>query len=75
MNYPTVLSPWFAVQRLDKKGKLEYYHSVEDGEPFRSTKGTSMLFTTLQSASRVALAEVAEVRVIFDKDGANEFGR
>lgn len=82
MSYPTPLSPWFVVQRIGKRGVLEFYHSPvtepREGEPvelFTQTKSIVMLFQTLQQASRVAEAEAAEVRVLYSKEGAKEFGR
>ena len=74
MNGPTVFAPWFVVQKL-KRGELVYFYSVDSGDPFTSKKAEAMLFTNLHSASRVALAEVAEVRALFSDDDAKEFGR
>lgn len=76
MSQPSVLSPWYAVQRL-VGDQMEYYQSAAaEGEPlFTSRKKEATLFMSLHAASRVALAEVAEVRVLFDSTQVREFGR
>ncbi len=83
MSFPTVLSPWFVVQRLrdidpintDYVG-MEYYTSMEDGGPtWTQNKHLAMLFMSLGSAARVANGEVAEVRVLTMKEEAKLFGR
>jgi hypothetical protein len=76
MSQPTVLSPWFIVQRLRADGHMEFYQSAVEGDgTFTTVRVFSMLFMSLQSASRVAEAEAAEVRALFNKEHAREFGR
>lgn len=81
MSYPTVLGPWFVVQRFtpesyDAPTEMEYYTSMdEETTTFQVDKKRAMLFMNLQAAARVALAEVAEVRVLTSKEDAEEFGR
>lgn len=76
VSQPTVLSPWFIVQRLRTDGHLEFYQSAAEGDgSFTTVKGLSMLFMSLQSASRVAESERAEVRALFTRGHASEFGR
>lgn len=75
MSYPTTLSPWFVVQRLSPKGHMEYFRNADETTEFSTTKGLAMLFTHLPSAARTATAEVAEVRVLTDREDAKEFGR
>lgn len=90
MNRPTLLSPWYAVQKLidpEVDGYLpdgapdlytiEYYTAMEAdlGVTFHRDPKKAMLFMNLQSAARVAHAEGAEVRVLYDEAGAKEFDR
>lgn len=76
MSKPTVLSPWYVVQRMDKDCFIEYYQSQEeDDNAFTKTKKQALLFASLGSAARVAEAEVAEVRVLTTAEEAKEFGR
>lgn len=74
-NGPGILNPWFVVQKLNENRHMVFFHSVDEGDPFSPIKGTALLFMSLHSASRVALAEAAEVRVLFSNDDAKEFGR
>lgn len=81
MSHPTVLSPWFVVQRLRDDGHVEYYQSPDEcalnhGDTTFTTKRTfSMLFMSFQSAARVADATAGEVRALFNREHAHEFGR
>lgn len=87
MSYPTILSPWFVVQRLKSDGTIsgdyvgmEYYTSVEEGGPTfqegrRGGKKVALIFMSLHSATRVAASEGAEVRVLSSKAEMEEFGR
>lgn len=77
MSQPTVLNPWYVVQRQDRYKRMTYYVSAEGPEEqgtFSLTKIHAMLFTNLQSAARVAMAEDAEVRVLMCVNDYNEFG-
>jgi hypothetical protein len=79
MSHPTMLSPWFIVQRVrvDKEidaSYVEYWTSDGEGTlAWSRNPHQAMLFMGLQSAARVAEAEVAEVRVLYNKDGLREF--
>lgn len=81
MSYPTVLGPWFVVQRLNHNGLdqpvyVEYYTALDEGvSEFQQDKKRALLFSSLHSAARVASAEGAEVRVLSSKEEAEEFGR
>lgn len=85
MSYPTVLGPWYVIFRIRDDGTAsgdykppEYYTAMEESEtndPFQPNKKIALLFTSLQSAARVADAEVAEVRVLYSKEHAEEFSR
>ncbi len=76
MSHPTILSPWFIVQRRRDDGHVEYYQSASEGDATFTLKRTfSMLFMSLQSAARVADAEAGEVRALFNREHAHEFGR
>lgn len=76
MSNPTLLSPWYLVQKLSGSD-MEYFQATEkEGDPhFTKKKKEATLFMSLHAASRVALAEVAEVRVLFDSTQVREFGR
>lgn len=85
MSFPTILGPWYVVQRLfrdphssNPDGVVpEYYTAREDDAVaiFQKDPKRAMLFMSLASAARVALAEGAEVRVLTSKEEAQEFGR
>lgn len=82
MTLPSLHSPWFVVQRvvgldcMDSDAYVEYYTSMEDDEKtFSSDAKRAMLFAALTSASRVAEAEGAEIRVLRNEADAKEFGR
>ena len=90
MNGPTLLSPWYAVQRYTStcdlqeneqqcctgRGEVEYYTSMEDGgTEFTRDPKRAMLFMSLASAARIADQSVAEIRVLTNNDHAEEFGR
>jgi len=90
MSFPTVLSPWFVVQRFnwgDETGHngppidphMEYYTSAEDDLSgpalFFNDPKRAMIFASLQQSTRVALSEGAHVRVLTSKEEADEFGR
>jgi hypothetical protein len=85
MSYPTMLGPWFVVQRLAYGPStyednvlvgVEYYqHSDEGDELWTADKKQACLFMSLQSAARVAEGTIAEVRVLTSKEHAEEFGR
>ena len=83
MSYPTVLGPWFVVQRLKDDGSvsgdyigMEYYQAQEDGDGLWTLDQVSaLLFMSLNQAARVASAEVAHVRVLTSREEAVEFGR
>lgn len=76
-GFPTYLSPWFVVQRnsLDKPLEMEFWSA--DGEDviggWTANPHQAMLFMSIQSAARVADAEAAEVRVLYNRDGLREF--
>jgi hypothetical protein len=81
MSYPTVLGPWYVVQRLiinvtTGLGEMEFYAAADDGSEMFTTKPKrAMLFMSLQSAARVAGPTAGEVRVLFSPEHAEEFGR
>ncbi len=80
---PSVLSPWYVVQRLQDSytPSMEYFVSpesskeVEEANSFTPDKRRAMLFQTLQSATRVAEAADADIRVLYDKKHMKEFNR
>ncbi len=80
MSYPTVLSPWFVVQRNaseEKPSAPEYYTNANEGaeDQFTAVKRDAMLFVNLAAAARVASTNVAIIRVLTSKDDLKEFGR
>lgn len=83
---PTVLSPWYVVQRLDPnyphydgdtEPLTEYFKHIEEttSNPWTTDRKQALLFSSLQSAARVAQAEVAEIRVLVSEEDAHDFGR
>lgn len=81
-TFPTLLAPWYVVQRLklnynpESGGSYEqeYYRENEDGGPMWSTATkNARLFMSLPSAARVARATAAEVRVLTSKEDLDEF--
>ena len=82
MSYPTVLGPWYVVQRMKSDGTIsgdyvgmEYYTMADEETMWTEDKKRAMIFATLQQASRIAESEVAEVRVLMCKAEAEEFDR
>jgi len=83
VSQPTVLSPWYVVQRIFREHNMhpedvcmEYYASMEEGTTtFQHDKKRALLFMSLASAARVAAAEEAEVRALTTKEESEEFGR
>lgn len=85
MSFPTVLSPWYVVQRhrpidVDPEGCVipEFYSEVDGGPVGVNNFWTehqkyAMLFMSLHSAVRVARAADAEVRVLTSKEEVDEF--
>lgn len=75
MSFPTVLAPWFVVQRLHGPvADMQYYRTDEEGKPlWTEDQNEAMLFMSLHSAHRVAKAVAAEVRVLADRDDLLEF--
>jgi hypothetical protein len=81
VSYPTVLAPWYVVQRFRDDGSIsgdylppEYYRTDEAGEGiWTDKKKDAMLFMSLQAAARVARSTVAEVRVLTTKEELEEF--
>jgi ADP-dependent phosphofructokinase/glucokinase len=74
----STLNPWFVVYREGKRGHTEYFTigiTEDDHATFTERKAFAMLFTNLQSAARVAAAEVGMIRALVTKDEAAEFGR
>lgn len=74
----STLNPWFVVYREGERGHTEYFTTgvVEDDKAtFTERKAFAMLFTNIQSAARVAAAEVGMIRALVTKDEAAEFGR
>lgn len=83
MSFPTLLSPWYVVQKMKSDGTisgdylgLEYYTSQEEADrSFQTDPRKAMLFMSLPAAARVASSEGAEIRVLTSKEEANAFGR
>ena len=80
MSFPTVLAPWFVVQRLRPGDQLldyppiQYYQESDEGMPmWKDDPNSAMIFMSLHSAHRVARATASEVRVLVDKDDLKEF--
>lgn len=74
-SFPTVLSPWYVVQKL--MGPMfspQFYRVEEDGTPaLTNNSHEAMLFMSLQSAVRVAKGVAGEIRVLTTKDELAEF--
>lgn len=83
MSYPTLLGPWFVVNRFlfgdgaEQVPIVEYYQASEDGtEPlWTQDPKKALLFMSLHSAGRVNVAVGGMIRVLVTKDEAEEFGR
>jgi archaeosine-15-forming tRNA-guanine transglycosylase len=80
MSSPTVLAPWFVVQRRFKEVNsfepevMQYYRTDEEGSTlWTENPNEAMLFMSLHSAHRVAQATATEVRVVVDKNDLAEF--
>jgi hypothetical protein len=81
MSAPTTLAPWYVVCK--EFGSLDYWQSeysdalLSDGTPmeFASNKRTALIFHNLASASRVARANAAMIRVLVTEEEAKEFDR
>ncbi len=81
MTYPTVLAPWFVVQKLrsvnvDPEGCVvrEFYSIDEEGQTIWTDDAKkAMLFLSLHSAYRVALGTAGEIRVVADRGDLTEF--
>jgi hypothetical protein len=82
MNKPTLLSPWFVVVKYeedvteDSKYCLlpEWYIAQEGDNPTWSfDRKQAMLFNSIHSAHRVALAEGAYVIVVADEKDLKEY--
>jgi hypothetical protein len=79
-SFPTVLSPWFVVQKfksLGMAGQQYFFCAVEiaDSDCWTESKRNAMLFMSIHSAARVAQAEAGEIRALVTKEEADEFGR
>ena len=87
MSFPSVLGPWFVVQRLrytpaapsDSDMPIEgveyFQHSEEEDALWTTDKRRALLFMSLHGAARIAESESAEVRVLTTKKEAEEFNR
>lgn len=82
MTYPTLLSPWYVVQQYSVKKSdvdtltvlTEYWTTDGEGkDSWSDNPHAAMIFMTLSAAARVSDAEVAEVRVIYSKEGLEQF--
>ena len=76
MSYPTILSPWYVVQKI--RPTIQYYRNatVEDMQSvhvWADSEKDAMVFTSLQSAARVAKATAGEVRVLTSREDLEEF--
>lgn len=74
MTNPTLLSPWYVVQK-EIGNKMQYFtaEQPEGGDHFTESKKKATLFLSIHSAARVAKAEVADVRVLFSDECHQEF--
>lgn len=85
MTLPTVLSPWYVLQKIKLTGHtsmeevlfpLEYYTAMDDGGTiFQTDPKRAMIFQSLHTVARIASAEGAHIRVLIDESDAREFGR
>jgi hypothetical protein len=87
VSFPTIMGPWYVVQRIvyglgrDQRDDfgirhIDYFTSSEESDQvFQREKKLALLFMSLQSATRVAESEGAEIRVLYNKEHAEEFGR
>ena len=73
----SVMSPYYIVQNVVEEHIISYYIAPEEAyeKTFSKNKKLVLLFTSLQSASRVADSTDAEVRVLYNKEHLKEFGR
>jgi len=75
-SFPTVLSPWYVVQRL--MGPMfspQYYRAVEseDTPALTNEAHEAMLVMSLSTAVRLARSVGGEVRVLTSKEELAEF--
>jgi len=75
LAYPSISHPWFLVQKKQDRRMLYYTFQLEGNHEFTDKKSQAMIFTNLVYASRVALVENSEIRVLVTKEDAIEFGR
>ena len=76
MTAPTILSPWYVVQRFRSVamlGQLEFYRMSDEGSYWSENEKDALLFMSLQSAVRIADAEGAHVRVLASEAHLKEF--
>ena len=81
MNYPTPLSPWFVVARVQTlDGGIEYYTTddlnMTAPPKFLPKKVEAMLFMNLQTAKRVRDSDPDSfIMVLCSKEDLTGFGR
>lgn len=81
MSKPTILSPWFAVVRMEDDGTVsgdwkppQWYREAEQEEEQWTTDETeARLFNSIHSATRVARAAGGYAIVIADEEALKEF--
>jgi hypothetical protein len=83
MNYPTVLSPWFVVQKLRAAHDTQpedvqnvYFCSQEvSPDEWTTDKKKAMLMMSIHSAAQISKATGGEIRALVTQEDSAEFGR
>lgn len=75
MTYPTHLNPWYVVYFEGEKGVTYYQspYSDDKDDVFSPMKTGAMLFSSLTSAIQVAEATSSDIRVLYNREGWEEF--
>jgi hypothetical protein len=86
MNYPTVLSPWFVVQKTAGRNEIGtrdpiithivYFCSQEvSPDEWTTDKKKAMLMMSIHSAAQISKATGGEIRALVTQEDSAEFGR
>lgn len=73
----TINKPAFVVQKfisIAHLGQMLYYASYEADKMYSEKPEDAFVFSSLKNASRIAIAEKAEIRVLFTPEEAKLFG-
>jgi hypothetical protein len=73
VTYPTVLSPWFVVQKR-AAGRTSYFSQADNPDGiFVAEKTQALLLVNLHAAARIAQSNEAEIRALVCREDYEEF--